>query len=157
MKTVAGGTRAGGLVVCSVVFVVIAFLMVLSRLYTRIKIVRNPGVDDSCVVIALVRCLYRQWETEWLTPLDIFCGHVCNDASAGQIRSGPARAESHGLAALDLSQAILRIYHPLLPGLVIHQDLDPAAVSTYLSAGQVPEELLYHARSCHHLCAVVCS
>ena len=50
----ATGDRGKSLVITTAVFTVVALLFVIVRLYTRLKIIRNAGIDDVIIVVASV-------------------------------------------------------------------------------------------------------
>ena len=43
----------------TITFTVLAAIVASGRLYTRVRIVRKPGLDDVCIVIAVVRTMPR--------------------------------------------------------------------------------------------------
>lgn len=47
-------TRGDSVLVVTIVFSAIAFVITCLRLYTRIKITCSPGIDDILIVVALV-------------------------------------------------------------------------------------------------------
>lgn len=49
-------TRGNSVLIVTIVFSALAFVVTCLRLYTRFKITCSPGIDDILIVVALVSC-----------------------------------------------------------------------------------------------------
>ena len=123
--------------------VALAALFVLTRLFTRLRVVRDPGLDDGFIVAALLfsiattttMCLQGKYHRHDIPS------HTHEDYS--EVRHGPTHVHSHSTRCDRVTEAILRLSLGLQPLNVLHEDINSATVSQDIPAEMVPPQLLW--------------
>lgn len=122
----------------------LAGIVVLTRLFTRVRIVRDPGLDDAFIVAAILfsiattvtMCL--QGKRNHHLFYDSESSSVCS-----QVRHGTPYGDFNTLRGHAISEAILRINLGLQPFHVMHEVLDSAPVPQNLPSDQLQTILLW--------------
>ena len=150
------GHASGSAVVgVTIAMTCLAGLAVFSRLFARLVVVRNAGLDDGFIVGALLfsiattvtMCLQGQYSIKAnLSPYQTGA-----NVESSEMGHGPTHEHIIPLRKRPITKALLHIHLGLQPLDVLHQILDPAPIPSNLSAATFQESLLCYDR---HRCGL---
>ena len=125
---------------------ILAAVVVFARLFARIKVKKNAGVDDAFISAAL---LFSIATTVTMILQGIHRLAELLDKgeltfSISEMGHGPPHRNALTSRRHRVSESLLHQHLGIQPGHVLHQILDSASISAYLPASALPQSLLCH-------------
>ena len=148
-----GHAPGSAVVGVTIAMTVLAAMAVFSRLFARVWIVRNAGLDDGFIVSALVFSVATTVTMILQGATLVTTISPCSRAkkNCSEMGHGPAHGHSDTTREYRIPKGILRLYLGLQPLDVMHEILDLAAIPSDLPSETLPNIVLHLNRHCGHL------